>query len=447
MDEDKIKELLAVLSLPIFKARFPEELPEDWARYEDLVNLYNGLIQLRSFIKNVAEGDLHTPLQFKGFLAGTMKALQANLLHMTWQTQMIAEGDFTQRLDFLGEFSTAFNSMTEQLETLVKTVKEKEAELATINAGLLEEVKQRKKIEAALIKSEAHYRKLTETMKDVVVTIDLFSQQFTYVSPSVTPLLGWKSDELLCHKLPEIFTQKSLQKILQTLEKKQHSPDTAERHFSMEAEMRRKDGGSVWTEIVAHIDEEEDEAPHLHAVIRDITERRKLQLELKKQARTDELTGLYNRRHFTSKTNRELCRCKRYGSSAAFIMLDIDLFKQVNDTFGHATGDLALQRVAQTCKEELRETDILGRIGGEEFAVFMPETELQGAFVAAEKIRKKIASIQMFSLGRNLPVSLSVSLGVAALKREDTLSTLMAKTDKLLYAAKESGRNRTCIEE
>ncbi|PID77092.1 MAG: hypothetical protein CSB24_03320 [Deltaproteobacteria bacterium] len=444
MDEDKIKELLVVLSLPIFKAKFPENLPEDWARYEELVNLYNGLIQLRSFIKNVAEGDLHTPLKFKGFLAGTMKSLQANLLHMTWQTKMIADGDFSQRLDYLGEFSAAFNSMTEQLETLVKTVKEKEAELAAINEGLLKEVQQRKKIEAALSKSEAHYRRLTEAMKDVVLTIDLSSQQITYVSPSVTGLLGWECRELFQHKLPEIFTEKSLPDFLKIIEEKQGGHDPDEEYFCIETEMVHRDGSPVWTEIVAHIDSGEDENAHLHAVIRDITERRRLQLELKKQACTDELTGLYNRRHFTSLVKKEICRSSRCGTQAALIMLDIDHFKQVNDNFGHATGDLALQHVAGTCKKDLREIDIIGRIGGEEFAVFMPETGLQGAVIAAEKIRRKIESIQMLSLETSKPVHLSASFGVTALKKEDTLSTLMAKTDKLLYKAKKSGRNRIC---
>lgn len=447
MEEEKIKELIDVLRLPIFKAKFPQTLPEEWAGYEELTALYHGLVQLREFIKNVAEGDLQTPLQFKGFLAGTMKSLQANLRHMTWQTQMIADGDFSQRLDFLGEFSDAFNSMTVQLETSIRTIKEKEAELARINEGLREEMKQRKQAQAALAKSEAYYRSLTETMKDVVWVLDLSLLRLTYTSPSLTPLLGWDIDEFLTLELATIFTKESFASFQQTIDTEEQIfiSSGAKHYFSFEAELRCKNGSTIWTEIVAHFDrKKEGNGLYMHSVIRDITERRTLQLELERQATLDELTGLFNRRYFITNANQEIRRSQRYGNPASMMMMDIDHFKNVNDTYGHGTGDIALQQVASTCMKNLRNTDILGRIGGEEFAVFMPETSLENAALVAERLRREIEMMTVLSLEEKTPIPLTISIGVSDFQKGDNLSNLMARTDKFLYRAKESGRNRIC---
>lgn len=157
----------------------------------------------------------------------------------------------------------------------------------------------------------------------------------------------------------------------------------------------------------------------------------------------DDLTGLYNRRYFNERLNDELKRAKRYNKGLSLIMIDIDFFKRVNDTYGHPTGDKVLVWFAKTLNEKFRHNDIVARYGGEEFAILLLETSRQQAAKIAESIRK-------FIEGNCLPcapeIRLTCSFGVAAYG-EDSYATqeLIAKADKALYCAKAQGRNRVCL--
>jgi diguanylate cyclase (GGDEF)-like protein len=131
----------------------------------------------------------------------------------------------------------------------------------------------------------------------------------------------------------------------------------------------------------------------------------------------------------------------RYGRNLSCLMIDVDRFKEVNDTHGHAVGDLVLQSVAATCRLELRAGDYLGRIGGEEFAVILPETGIDEAVQVAERLRKAVAGAP--AAGPAGDVGVTVSIGVATLVRPHDLGTLMANADAALSAAKKGGRNRT----
>jgi diguanylate cyclase (GGDEF)-like protein len=185
----------------------------------------------------------------------------------------------------------------------------------------------------------------------------------------------------------------------------------------------------------------------VHGVTRDISERKALRLELELQAATDSLTGIANRRHFLSTAQKEIERCKRHGGSLSLLMLDIDHFKNVNDSFGHAIGDRALQAIAQTCGKELRSTDICGRLGGEEFALLLVETDLKKACGVAARILAQVEAIELFTEnGRT--VRLTTSIGVAEYRPQtETLSDLMVRADQALYKAKNTGRNRfECFE-
>jgi len=156
---------------------------------------------------------------------------------------------------------------------------------------------------------------------------------------------------------------------------------------------------------------------------------------------TDSLTNLYNRRHFAKVAGGEIKRACRYGRPLAVIMLDIDRFKRANDTYGHTVGDHILQGVAACCRQELRKVDIVGRYGGDEFVVLLPENDLAAARQVAERLRKRIAQRQLNT--PKGPATVTASLGIAAVDCEDTtLEQLLSRADQALYAAKQSGRNR-----
>lgn len=164
--------------------------------------------------------------------------------------------------------------------------------------------------------------------------------------------------------------------------------------------------------------------------------------EMEKLAQTDFLTGLNNRRYFMERGGQELIRALRYKSEVSFLMLDIDFFKKVNDTYGHQTGDVVLKEVARHCQKTLRSIDIIGRLGGEEFAIFLPEAACEVAFEVAERLRKGIEQRPMAHV-EDKPIYVTVSIGLfSGLHEGDTLEKLLEQADQGLYAAKESGRNR-----
>lgn len=163
--------------------------------------------------------------------------------------------------------------------------------------------------------------------------------------------------------------------------------------------------------------------------------------EVQRLAITDSLTGLHNRRHLLELARHELQRARRYRLPMSVFMLDIDEFKRVNDTYGHAIGDQVLQGVAECCRQELRGVDVLGRYGGDEFAAVLPETGLPAACQVAERLRKSIAQRPLDTKAGQ--VTVTVSLGVAVLDDEHLApETLLDHADQALYVAKQSGRNR-----
>jgi diguanylate cyclase (GGDEF)-like protein len=173
----------------------------------------------------------------------------------------------------------------------------------------------------------------------------------------------------------------------------------------------------------------------------DITERKNNETKLKEMAATDELTGINNRRQFFSLAEHEIHRAIRNNTSISAIMIDADHFKKVNDTYGHVVGDEVLRHIAAACQENLRSVDILGRYGGEEFAVLLPDADRKAATRVGERLRKAISHIAVpVSEGT---LSITASLGISTAKGNDiNLKTMMERADSALYAAKNAGRNR-----
>lgn len=168
--------------------------------------------------------------------------------------------------------------------------------------------------------------------------------------------------------------------------------------------------------------------------------------ELQQLASTDSLTHVYNRRHFFNQSHSEFARAKRYNRDLAVIMLDIDNFKRVNDQYGHAAGDMALVSLAECCRSVIRESDIVGRLGGEEFAVCCPEADIEGAQAIAERIRVQCEKTYLIHQGDTFRIT--VSLGIAQLSASEThFEALILKADTLLYQAKKQGRNRAITDQ
>ena len=159
-------------------------------------------------------------------------------------------------------------------------------------------------------------------------------------------------------------------------------------------------------------------------------------------ATTDALTGTHTRRHFFDLAEVECGRSSRHQRPISVALLDLDHFKLVNDRFGHHVGDEALRLVAETVRDKLRRHDLLGRYGGEEFALLLPETPLAGATLVVERIRQAVAALA-FEHQRSL-VTLTISAGVVFRRAEEPLATALERADAALYAAKDQGRNRVC---
>lgn len=162
--------------------------------------------------------------------------------------------------------------------------------------------------------------------------------------------------------------------------------------------------------------------------------------ELNMLATTDPLTGIYNRRHFFTLVNSEIAKMSRHDRNVSIMMIDLDNFKRINDEYGHAAGDLALREMTMCFQEATRTYDILGRLGGEEFAICSPYADLEGATIMAERIRESCAAKQLQYEGRDFHVT--VSIGITELAQDEGFSSALNRADKYLYEAKHSGRNK-----
>lgn len=167
-------------------------------------------------------------------------------------------------------------------------------------------------------------------------------------------------------------------------------------------------------------------------------------MRAKQKAMHDVLTGLPNRLAFNERFREEFSRYQRYNQTLSLAVLDIDYFKKVNDTYGHKAGDKVLKAVAEVCNSNIREADFLARFGGEEFVLLLPATQLQQAAHAMDKLRVIIEDCHFHYSDQSVPIT--VSIGVAEMRAEDTTETIFKRADEALYAAKGNGRNR-CITE
>lgn len=324
MADDAHMDLLVAHLVKMLRAPAVPDIPPELAGVPDIVMVHENMARLREILDAFSRGDFSPEIGIRGVLAGRLKTLQASLLHLCWQIQQVAGGDFTQRVEFLGEFAQSFNTMVVQLDTALTALRQKEEELTLLTRALQGEVEQKAEAMAALSKSEARFRYMAE------------------------------------HDL---------------------------------------------------------------------------------------LTNVCNRRSFYDLAVMELERARRKRYSCALIILDVDHFKRFNDTYGHLDGDTALCHLTQTVKGELRGQDILGRYGGEEFVLLLPDVDLPASEAIAERLRLAVAGSPVATKTAGL-AEITISMGLALVppqgseeRRVAFLERYLGFADAALYEAKAAGRN------
>jgi diguanylate cyclase (GGDEF)-like protein/PAS domain S-box-containing protein len=208
----------------------------------------------------------------------------------------------------------------------------------------------------------------------------------------------------------------------------------------------RKETTRFWGTSVLSVVEEPDGARSGYIVVtRDMTRKKREEDDLRSAATTDFLTGLYNRRAFEEVAREELTRWKRGRDPLALLIIDADHFKNVNDTYGHGTGDDVLRALARAVKDQVRELDLVARLGGEEFVVVLPSTDVVGARAAAERIRESVERLRVPTTDDRV-VRFTVSVGIAEASRDAaSIELLLHRADDALYEAKRRGRNRSVV--
>lgn len=225
------------------------------------------------------------------------------------------------------------------------------------------------------------------------------------------------------------------------------------RIWSGEVCNRKKGGEEFWESIAIHsIKDANGVIAHFVSVWQDITKRRKhdeselLEKEIfEKQSRTDDLTGLYNRRHIFVELEREIQRAVRYKRDLAGMMIDIDNFKQINDQFGHVIGDRVLCSFSRIIEESIRTIDILGRYGGDEFLIILPETQVEEARIIAQRIQKNLNEYQKNVMSEFVNFTASIGLVILDESCRGNKNIFFEKIDNVLLLAKRAGKNTIVV--
>ena len=290
------------------------------------------------------------------------------------------------------------------------------------------DITKRRQAEKALLDSEAYLKTLMASIQAGVMVIDVEKHRIVDINEAAAKLIGTPKEKIIgkeCHEYicPAERGKCPILDLKQTI-------DNAERSL---INARCEKIPILKTAVPITIRKRK----YLLESFIDISDRKRMEEELKRLAITDSLTQAYNRAKFQEVIKREMERTKRHGSPLSIAMFDIDRFKEVNDTYGHNTGDYVLKTLTQIAKMNMRDIDYLIRWGGEEFIVIALDTDLRGVEVLSEKIRKAIENYEFENVKH-----ITVSFGVTQFKQDDTEDSFIKRVDDALYQAKEKGRNR-----
>lgn len=309
---------------------------------------------------------------------------------------------------------------------------------------------------ASLRDGEAHYRLLTEDVSDVIWRTDQ-NNRFVYISPADERMRGYRADEVLGHHVFEMFTEEGVAVIQQKMSERRASElqGVQTGMISFEAQHRCKDDRVLWVEVFSTPERDASGAiSGFHGINRDITKRKQLEDQIRQLAFYDPLTQLPNRRLLVDRLNQALVASRRGASFGALMVLDLDRFKSLNDTHGHAYGDLLLVEVSKRLLAAVRQTDTVARFGGDEFVVLLsdlsggPVESREQAATVAEKIRAALAEPYSLSqsdrsgsvkqVGHRCSASVGVALFGPGTPGQDEV---FRAADAAMYQAKVAGRN------
>ena len=400
MNKEDIDLLVEQIRQIILNKPIKEELKsesEELAELQEAVLYLSGLLsESNEFLKHLQAGELDVkPPGRHNFLAGNLKELHSALKHLTWQANQIANGDYSQKVDFLGDFSASFNSMIHQLA-------EREAKLKHQSVELSDMVE--------LIKS------IMDGLKDWIVVIDSESKEVIYTNQSANQLFyDMEIEKNTCGKKCELIEQ---------LRKQSQDCKNSIFEYTCPKSMkilRVKSFGIKWN----------NKAACVHC-IQDVTDECEYHEQVEEMAYTDELTGLYNRRYCMKQLERQLSQKNEF----SFCMIDLDGLKYANDNYGHASGDRYLKTVADEMLKISRTTDIVCRIGGDEFAILFLNC---ASDIALKKMKQANLSIESLSEG----FLMSISYGVIHIEAGMNISpeTILKWADKKMYALKNTKKH------
>ncbi len=270
-----------------------------------------------------------------------------------------------------------------------------------------------------------------------------------YINPAFTQVTGYALSELK-GKTPRVFKSSQTSSLVH-----KHLWETILEGKVWQGEVcnRKKNGEEFWESIAVHsIKDSQGRIAHFVGIWQDITSRRKhdeielLEKEIfEKQSRTDDLTGLYNRRHIFVEIEREIQRAVRYKRDLVGMMIDIDNFKQINDQYGHGIGDRVLCSFARILEDSIRTIDILGRYGGDEFLVILPETQVAEAKIIAERIQKKLSQYQENVMTDFINFTSSIGLVLLDEGCRGNKNLFFERMDHVLLLAKRAGKNTVVV--
>lgn len=289
---------------------------------------------------------------------------------------------------------------------------------------------------AEIKEREEVFHSITSTAQDAIVMVD-DAGNVTYWNPAAEGILGYKASEVIGKNLHYLIIPENYRSqyeagfaVFSKTGKGLHVGRTTE------FQAVRSDGIQIPVEVSLSVANLQGKW-HGIGIMRDITERKKSERILKQLATTDSLTLLANRRKFEETLAAEVERAKRYDTELSIALIDIDHFKEINDNFGHQTGDEVLIKFSATVSSAIRTTDMAARWGGEEFALLVPQTGEADVISLAEKVRQ---AVEQHEFLENKQVTCSI--GTATLQIDDSVHALIERADKALYAAKNSGRNQ-----